>query len=1123
MKRARQRSDGALQLVVQTFINLETGEALGGTRTETLNAIRDKVGLTALQFGRAVMLAQGDFNAFIDADANARAELLEKLTGTDLYARLGIAARQKADRIRETVSEIEIRIAAQNGLDDLQRKAAEDRVAEARAAHETARALLAAREQDHGWFARCADLADRVATADKALIAAIRNKTEAQPRQDALARRRLAYSAIPCWRAWVDAEAKVSDTRLRFANLAGDLANANAQAEAAGRKDREAAEALRVATEELERQRPNVEAARSQERRIAELDAAMVQFGKSRIEASAKSEASSTRHLASLKKQSDAIRVRGVVVDWLELHKARGSLAARREDLAADLGEHLELSGRVSKLRQTTATLVSQLDELRTTRAAAETAAVEAREALARIEQECAAAHAAKPEINDVEAIELARDSLTGIEPQLLAFERAEAEHDRVLGAVQADTTERSRLEDVLGRCRTRIDEIDAQLTYLQPSLDEAKRAGAFSAAASGNAAEQLRSSMVLGQPCPVCGGTDHAIEALTRLIDGRAAIDEERIFEISSRLEDLGRQRAVLTDRSEQESVRLTATADRIVQLETSLATAADQRSRCNVALIQALQSCGIQASGISAVRTEIAARLATIDAQRRHFASAREDARRADLALEAGRLAFTSASEQDRTCAQTLRELEFEVSQNADRLSEASRRLRHVDSTLETSLAPHFDWSEDAAAMQTLNRIIDEWRSQTATLAALDGELPQLTKELHDADVERIRDAALVDAAIQAQQTCLSEREILAAKRQLIFDGEPADTVATRLSEAVRIASLQREEARAACEAARSQAAAAKASYAQALSTLGIEEADAAVRRESLEAELAAKHVYLELVFTVSAEGEATLDAEAAALAALERAVALAEAELRSRAADHDAHASTPPPPIALEELDVALNSARGAEAATREALGEAEMTMRQDDRARAATAALRATLEQQRAAAQPWFQLDVLIGDATGNKFRKYAQGLTLECLLLHANERLGELKPRYSLERAPGGEMLVQVVDNDMAGEIRGLPNLSGGERFLVSLALALGLSEMSTGQGLRVESLFIDEGFGALDSASLGQAIGVLEQLHATGRRVGVISHIEDVKERIAVKIVVTPSSNGNSTIEVQGG
>lgn len=191
-----------------------------------------------------------------------------------------------------------------------------------------------------------------------------------------------------------------------------------------------------------------------------------------------------------------------------------------------------------------------------------------------------------------------------------------------------------------------------------------------------------------------------------------------------------------------------------------------------------------------------------------------------------------------------------------------------------------------------------------------------------------------------------------------------------------------------------------------------------------------------------------------------------------------------------------------------------------IRQDDRARAATAALRLELEQRHAAAHVWFQLDTLIGDATGAKFRRFAQGLNLDRLIQHANGRLSELKPRYTLERGQGGDMIVQVVDHDMAGEVRGLHNLSGGERFLVSLALALGLSEMSTGQGLRIESLFIDEGFGALDSASLGQAIGVLEQLHATGRRVGVISHIEEVKERIPVTIAVTPAARGRSIVEV---
>jgi exonuclease SbcC len=115
------------------------------------------------------------------------------------------------------------------------------------------------------------------------------------------------------------------------------------------------------------------------------------------------------------------------------------------------------------------------------------------------------------------------------------------------------------------------------------------------------------------------------------------------------------------------------------------------------------------------------------------------------------------------------------------------------------------------------------------------------------------------------------------------------------------------------------------------------------------------------------------------------------------------------------------------------------------------------------------------------------------------------------------------MLIQVIDHDMAGEIRGVHNLSGGERFLISLALALGLAEMSTGRGLKIESLFIDEGFGALDGASLGQALSVLEHLHATGRRVGVISHVEEIKERIPVKIAVTPVARGRSELTIVSG
>jgi exonuclease SbcC len=168
--------------------------------------------------------------------------------------------------------------------------------------------------------------------------------------------------------------------------------------------------------------------------------------------------------------------------------------------------------------------------------------------------------------------------------------------------------------------------------------------------------------------------------------------------------------------------------------------------------------------------------------------------------------------------------------------------------------------------------------------------------------------------------------------------------------------------------------------------------------------------------------------------------------------------------------------------------------------------------------------WATLNDLIGSADGARFRRFAQSLTFEQLVLFANQRLSELKPRYELQRAPGSDHLgLQVIDHDMADEVRGVHSLSGGERFLVSLALALGLASMSSNQGVKVESLFIDEGFGALDSASLGIALSVLERLQASGRRIGVISHVDELKERIAVRVDVSPDGNGRSSVRVLAG
>jgi len=164
--------------------------------------------------------------------------------------------------------------------------------------------------------------------------------------------------------------------------------------------------------------------------------------------------------------------------------------------------------------------------------------------------------------------------------------------------------------------------------------------------------------------------------------------------------------------------------------------------------------------------------------------------------------------------------------------------------------------------------------------------------------------------------------------------------------------------------------------------------------------------------------------------------------------------------------------------------------------------------------------WEFLNNLIGSAKGDSFRKFAQSITLRVLAENANKHLETLNPRYSIALSDIKESLdLIIVDNFQAENRRPMNTLSGGESFLVSLALALGLSDMASGNN-PVESLFIDEGFGTLDPETLDIALSALENLQATGKTIGIISHVEQLKERILSQIRVIKKAEGVSTIKI---
>jgi energy-coupling factor transporter ATP-binding protein EcfA2 len=198
----------------------------------------------------------------------------------------------------------------------------------------------------------------------------------------------------------------------------------------------------------------------------------------------------------------------------------------------------------------------------------------------------------------------------------------------------------------------------------------------------------------------------------------------------------------------------------------------------------------------------------------------------------------------------------------------------------------------------------------------------------------------------------------------------------------------------------------------------------------------------------------------------------------------------------------------------------LNAAKAVILNDDTRRVQNMDLMEQIRLQDAKTDPWRKLNELIGSSDGAKFRMIAQRRTLDLLLGYANHQLNQLASRYRLERIPVSLNLI-VIDCDMGEEKRSIHSLSGGESFLVSLALALGLASLTSNR-LRIESLFIDEGFGSLDPETLNTAMSALMHLEAQGRKVGVISHVTEMTDAIPVQIKVVKGRGGASKIVVPG-
>ncbi len=1048
VRRARGATDGNLQdqQISLTAIDAESviTERLGGTKTETLKAIHARLGLTFDQFRRSALLAQGDFAAFLRAEGKDRSELLERMTGTEIYSKLSIAAHARMVVAEQMLRERQAAALAIPIMADEVRGEAVALQALAKDAREGARVRLAAAQQLALWRGEASVREAAVTAAEGEHAIAVAEARGAEPLRTELVLRRRAEALRGAWD-----EAARSDRQHSIAQ--GALEHARVAA------------AHAVAVEAaIEIQHARV-AELHETLRAARIAAAIVEVAVPKRTARGTAERLAPVEIAAIVEPAVA-RGEGARAGALWLSERRG--------LAPEIAAWPELEIKLAQER-TLAEGIAAATHVLADHATRRGAHVAKQQLLA------AARDAAQAKLVEAmrEADGFVKRRTLGLDAAGRAEDQARVrcgEVDRLVsisaGArdaaiVRAELEQRAReLEQVAAADVERRTAAQRERDGAAVLRDERARITTELRKAAGY--EHARAELVDGEPCPLCGADEHpwkhqgAFDALIADAErghGEAIAAWEAATRAISQLE-------LRLSQHELERVRNASTK------ATALASA-EIHARDWRAQLAALGELILVSDPATAEATQLAA-------ERAAGARAKlETARAIRSAAQAAEKAITEAQARVQVCQA---DLDHHLSD-----------LRDVAITLATL---------DAA----IERITGEQAGRIERHGELGRELAAIRARWHAAlpvsrtkrGTPRIERGCFVELVQQWRECAALVANAEAALTGALADLDRAGTAADR---AVADTAARQAE----CAERGKELAAALTAANAVLETARIA---ANLERDALHRMLSGEVGRVDLLATE--------------LERLDRSVDRAKTRILERrrlVADHVAVR-----PASTEELELDADRVAELAAAVTAADHHAAAlaaTLAADDDARARRDQALATFAAAERAAEVDRVLGGVIGSHDGKLFRSFAQSLTLDQLLAVANGHLEELAPRYQLERVPKHDLELQVIDRDFGGEVRSVQSLSGGESFLVSLALALGLSSMSA-HDVRVRTLLIDEGFGTLDPATLDSALAVLDELQATGRQVGIISHVPALLDRVRAHVRVTPRGGGRSDVHV---
>ena len=1029
--RARRRADGELQNPKHEIADATSGQLLASSLKTTAATIEQLTGMDYSRFTRAMLLAQGEFAAYLQATPDERAPLLEQITGTAIYSQLSIRAHENYKAARDTLSILQAETAGITLL-------TADETATLEAERDTARhaaATLATTQQQTAaalaWLADIARLrAEHSALREQAGQLAAEAAAFA-PERARLERANRAATLDAAYTHLNTLRQQQHDDEHSLATLSAALPGQQSALAAADTALASAQAALAAARQQHDANQPHWQNMRTYDQRLADQQHSLREHEQRVATTQADLTNAAARHSALQQQHDDETRQLTASAAWLDIHAADAALARdldtitlRVQDLAAQQKQNDETAA------HTRATLARHQENER---------------ALAAAEAACqkTAAHAAS-----------------------LA-----AAHDRASQRLAQHLAGRS-LRDY----RDDKDRLAAQLAAAQNIADLATR----------------RAQLHDGEPCPLCGATEHPYtHGHTPRPDSlRAQYDAlNRYITEAETCENEEHNAASAAQTAAQNATAAAHNRDLAAQNHANSRAnhdaARQQQKQSDDALAAARVALAQQLAPYTPTTTTTPHNPAAILAALRQRLHDRQTHEKKHTDLQQQHAATSADLSGSRA---TLDACQSAHAQAVAQHNTALATWQHTQNERRAHYGTRDPDAEARAAQHTITRSEhDAQRAQTARQQAHD-TLRDSETRLHDLRQRLVQNsAAISEAAAQFQK-----------------DSEAAGIIADTSAQNVGWALAHQTEA------TPSDARTEKPP----LPLAGEGGGESISRSETQPSP--AETAYLAARLPAAARAQL-----AARAADLDRRQQDNHSHLHDRAARLDATLAQAMTNEDETTLRKRQETARAQQQTHDQTIATLNYRLAENDKAHAALRDKQAAIAAQQAETRRWQALHDLIGSADGKKYRNFAQGLTFASVIAHANRQLARMNDRYLLTHDPARPLELDIIDNYQGGETRTTKNLSGGETFLVSLALALGLSHMA-GENIRIDTLFLDEGFGTLDEETLESALDTLSALRADGKHIGVISHIAALTERIPTQIRIIPEQGGRSRIDGPG-